>query len=102
MRVLVNLCRDAWRKRATRIRLDAERTLRPLPASDPERALIARRTIWKALNRPPPRRRAAIALYELDGLHIAEIAALLGVSAVTVRWHLSRGRRELARIVSSQ
>ena len=102
VRVLVNLCRDAWRKRATRIRLDAESTLRPLPASDPERAFIARRTIWEALNRLPPRRRAAIVLYELDGLHIAEIAALLGVSAVTVRWHLSRGRRELARIVSSQ
>jgi RNA polymerase sigma-70 factor (ECF subfamily) len=63
--------------------------------------LIARHTVWNALRRLPPRRRAAIVLYELDGLQISEIATLLGVSAVTVRWHLSRGRRELARIVGS-
>lgn len=38
-------------------------------------------------------------LYELEGVPIAEIARVLGVSAVTVRWHLSLGRRELARII---
>ena len=102
VRVLVNVCRDGWRKRATRARLGGERALSPLPASDPERAMIARHTIWAALNQLPPRRRAAIVMYELDGLQIAEIARLLGISAVTVRWHLSRGRHELAKIVGSR
>ena len=102
VRVLVNVCRDGWRKRAIRTRLSAEAALRPLPSSDPERLLIARHTVWDALRRLPPRRRAAIVMYELDGLQISEIATLLGVSAVTVRWHLSRGRRELARIVGSR
>jgi DNA-directed RNA polymerase specialized sigma24 family protein len=36
-------------------------------------------------------------MHEIDGLSIAAIAALLGISAITVRRHLSRGRRELAR-----
>ena len=102
VRVLVNVCRDGWRKRATRARLGGESTLSPLPPSDPERAMMARHIIWAALNQLPPRRRAAIVMYELDGLQIAEIARLLGISAVTVRWHLSRGRHELARIVGSQ
>jgi RNA polymerase sigma-70 factor (ECF subfamily) len=102
VRVLVNVCRDVWRKRATRARLSGESTLGVLPGSDPERALIARHTVWAGLNQLPPRRRAAIVMYELDGLQIAEIATLLGVSAVTVRWHLSRGRRELAKLVSRE
>jgi RNA polymerase sigma-70 factor (ECF subfamily) len=102
VRVLINVCRDEWRKRMTRARLGGERALRPVPPSDPEQALIARHTVWAALNQLPPRRRAAIVMYELDGLPIAEISRLLGISAVTVRWHLSRGRHELARIVGSR
>jgi DNA-directed RNA polymerase specialized sigma24 family protein len=34
-------------------------------------------------------------MYELEGLAVPAIAALLGISAITVRWHLSRGRRDL-------
>jgi DNA-directed RNA polymerase specialized sigma24 family protein len=36
-------------------------------------------------------------MYELEGMEIPAIAAMLGVAPVTVRWHLSRGRRELAK-----
>jgi DNA-directed RNA polymerase specialized sigma24 family protein len=35
-------------------------------------------------------------MYELEGLAIPAIASLLGISAITVRWHLSKGRRELS------
>jgi len=49
-----------------------------------------------------PRRRAIVILYELEGTAIGDIASLLGVSPVTVRWHLSRGRRELARAVRGE
>jgi len=34
-------------------------------------------------------------MYELEGLAIPAIAALLGISIITVRWHLSMGRRDL-------
>ena len=70
--------------------------------SDHETAFIAQATVWRALRALPPRRRAAIVLHELDGLGVAEVATLLGVSPVTVRWHLSRGRQDLARAIRSE
>jgi len=101
VRVLINVCRDGWRKRAGRRRLDGQHLgeTHPLAQADPEAAAVARATVWRALEQLPPRRRAAIVLYELEGARIPDIASMLGVSAVTVRWHLSRGRHELARII---
>jgi RNA polymerase sigma-70 factor (ECF subfamily) len=103
VRVLVNVCRDQWRRKSSRRRLD--RTYQagagPAASPDPENALVAQSTIWRALQELPPRRRTAIVMYELEGAGIPEIARLLGVSAITVRWHLSRGRKELAQFVTS-
>jgi RNA polymerase sigma-70 factor (ECF subfamily) len=101
VRVLINICRDGWRKRSVRTRFDplhAADTI-PRPGSDQETALVAHATVWRALCALAPRRRAIIVLYELEGTAIPAIARLLGVSPVTVRWHLSLGRRELARII---
>ena len=64
-----------------------------------EAALIARTTIWRALDLLTPRRRAILVMCELEGLSISSVARTLGVNAVTVRWHLSRGRRELAKVI---
>lgn len=101
VRVLVNLQRDEWRRRSRRKRIAPEgEALTPrTDPTDVERVLIAKTTVWRALEQLDPRRRAAIVMYELEGATIPAIATLLGVSPVTVRWHLSRGRRELARIV---
>jgi RNA polymerase sigma-70 factor, ECF subfamily len=97
VRVLINLARDRWRKRA----VEKRALPRQLPAmesvSTPETAVVARATVWRALERLAPRRRAIVVMYELEGMEIPAIALLLGVAPVTVRWHLSRGRRELAR-----
>jgi DNA-directed RNA polymerase specialized sigma24 family protein len=82
VRVLINLARDRWRKQAVE--------KRALP-------LVAHATVWSALGRLPPRRRAIVVMYELEGMEITAIAAMLNVAPVTVRWHLSRGRRELAK-----
>jgi DNA-directed RNA polymerase specialized sigma24 family protein len=38
-------------------------------------------------------------LHELEGTPVREVARLLGVAEVTVRWHLSAARRELARVI---
>jgi RNA polymerase sigma-70 factor, ECF subfamily len=102
VRVLVNLQRDAWRKSTVRHR--HARSLKELApeAGDPEAALVARQVVWRALEWLPPRRRAVIVMHELEALSVPEIAALLGISGITVRWHLSFGRRTLTRLLLHQ
>jgi RNA polymerase sigma-70 factor (ECF subfamily) len=103
VRVLVNLCRDRWRQAQTRRRLDTSTAPSSAAAAiDPESAAVARSVVWRALAMLDPRRRAVIVMHELDGEPIDAIARLLGVTAVTVRWHLSRGRRQLAAIIRGE
>lgn len=96
VRVAVNLCRDRHRRRSVR-RAHAAPMPREVAAGDGEAARMARWSVRAALLALPPRRRAIVVLHEIEGRSAAEIAALLGMQAVTVRWHLSRARRELAK-----
>lgn len=101
VRVLVNICRDRWRRVAVQrntAHLQEPWDGRP---ADPEPAFVARALVQQALATLPPRRRAILVMYELEGMSIPTIAALLGVAAVTVRWHLSIGRRQMARALES-
>jgi RNA polymerase sigma-70 factor (ECF subfamily) len=101
VRVLINICRDRWRRVAVqRNSSHLQESADDRPA-DPEPAFIARALVQQALGALPPRRRAILVMYELEGLSIPVIAAMLGVTAVTVRWHLSIGRREMARALES-
>jgi RNA polymerase sigma-70 factor (ECF subfamily) len=101
VRVLVNIRRDAWRKAEVRSRYDETVGGADRIVCDQESALIAREMVWRALDTLAPRRRAVVVMRELEGLPIASIASVLGISAITVRWHLSVGRRELARTIQS-
>jgi RNA polymerase sigma-70 factor (ECF subfamily) len=102
VRVLVNIRRDQWRKATVRRHYSDELKRSTEVAADQEAALVARAAIWSALDILAPRRRAVIVMHELEGLDMSEIGVLLGISAVTVRWHLSKARRELARILAPQ
>ena len=103
VRVMINICRDRWRQTASRARHEAAvATLHPLPQADPESTLIARSVVWQALNDLSPRRRAVVVLHELEGVSIPAIARLLGVAQVTVRWHLSMARRDMAATIRGQ
>jgi RNA polymerase sigma-70 factor (ECF subfamily) len=97
VRVLINICRDRWRHTAVQTRARVNGNVASEPAFDPEPQLIAKSLVRHALDALPPRRRAILVLYELDGTTIPAIAKLVGVTPVTVRWHLSMGRREMAR-----
>lgn len=97
VRVLINLARDRWRKRAVEQRALPLQSSATPSTSTPETAVVAHATVWRALGSLAPRRRAIVVMYELEGMEIPAIASLLDVAPVTVRWHLSRGRRELAR-----
>ena len=103
VRVLVNLCRDRWRQTATRTRLDQTvGAVAHAQSMNPESAVIARSVIWHALDALDPRRRAVLVMHELEGASVAAIAKTLGIAAVTVRWHLSLGRRQLAAVIRGE
>jgi RNA polymerase sigma-70 factor (ECF subfamily) len=99
VRVLVNIRRDQWRRAAVRKRHDIAPDQRSGVDHGQEAAFIARATVWRALDVLNPRRRTIVIMHELEGLTIQTIARRLGISAVTVRWHLSMGRRELSRVL---
>src|SRR5712691_1443709 len=102
VRVLINIRRDQWRKTAVRKRHDRDVYHSTNVDTGQEAALIARATVWRALDALTPRRRAVVVMYELEGLTISAIASLFGISAITVRWHLSQGRQKLAPVVRPQ
>jgi RNA polymerase sigma factor (sigma-70 family) len=102
VRVMVNVARDGWRRRAVRQHHEARYPTEPVGGpggQDAEAALVASQTVWRALGQLAPRRRAVVVLYEIEGVEVRDIGVLLGISAVTVRWHLSRGRKEMAEFI---
>lgn len=98
VRVLVNLCRDRWRRWRVRRNWRAG-TGRPEPEPSPESATVARTTVRAALAELAPKRRAIVVMAEIEGRTSREIAATLAIRPATVRWHLMTGRRELRRII---
>jgi RNA polymerase sigma factor (sigma-70 family) len=97
VRTLVNIRRDQWRREKVRRLHDIEGVREETVSS--EHSLNARMMVWKALDQLAPRRRAIVVMHELEGLGIPHIARILKITSVTVRWHLSMGRRELARSI---
>jgi len=99
VRVLINTQRDRWRKE--RVRKETPLVERAYEANV-EGALHAKRLVWSALDLLQPRRRAVIVMHELEGLRVDDIARLLGIARVTVRWHLSVGRRALRELLKGE
>ena len=103
VRTLVNLCRDRYRRLAVRSKAREELTREGREErAHPEETHVARATVQAALAQLAPRRRAAIVLHELEGRPVRDVARLLGVTEVTVRWHLLAARRELARLLEGE
>lgn len=102
VRVLVNLCRDRYRRRRVRGVIAELSGDEPAQGSPPDDLAVARSTVRAALATLPPRRRAVVVMHELEERGVEEIARLLGVARVTVRWHLAAGRRQLANLLVGQ
>jgi RNA polymerase sigma-70 factor (sigma-E family) len=93
--VVINRSRSAWR----RARAEAQ-ALRRLGGRRPnvfEAMADDSDRFWGAVRHLPRRQAQCIALRYLDDLDHAEIAEILGLAAATVRVHLHRARRALAR-----
>lgn len=55
--------------------------------------------LFQAMRRLPPRQRAAMVLFYVNDLPVAEIASRMGVTRPTVRVHLTQGRRRLRELL---
>jgi RNA polymerase sigma-70 factor, ECF subfamily len=93
---MVNLARDRGRRHSAYVRIVPRIGPFATAVQSPEGRYLARITVERALGRLDARRRAVVVLHYLEGQPVARVAAMLGVSAVTVRWHLARARRQLA------
>ena len=71
----------------------------PGPMIGAERAGL-KEAVQAALARLPERQRLVVQLFELDGFSGAEIGAMLGIPAGTVRWHLHEARRTLRELLA--
>jgi len=100
------IARNLLINRARRERIVPFETVADLEALDiaadtpgPEQALIARDELIRlqaGVDRLPGRSREAFLLRQVEGLSRREIAARMGISDKTVRWHLNEGLRALA------
>lgn len=92
-RVTINLALSSRQRRQTElaamVRLDRERP-RHMPA-----AAASHDAVWDAVGTLPRNQRAAIALYYLEDLPVADIAEAIGCAESTARVHLHRGRQKL-------
>jgi RNA polymerase sigma-70 factor (sigma-E family) len=94
-RVAANLATSGLRRRLVEARALArladrwEPTVDPMPAENAE--------FWAAVRALPARQAQAVALYYLEDLSIQQTATVLGCAEGTVKAHLAKARRALAR-----
>jgi RNA polymerase sigma factor (sigma-70 family) len=96
-RVLINLGRDLQRKQSVR-RTEQHDPDRLAGGTSPDREverIELRGSLSQALQALPDRRRMILMLFEIDGHSAQEIAAMLNVTEVTVRWHVHQAKRAL-------
>jgi RNA polymerase sigma-70 factor (ECF subfamily) len=104
-RVVLNHARSARRSRDRLWRRSsepAELLEAPATAAPDRRAEDSeiRTRVRAAMNMLPERQRLAIQLIEIDGYTPAEVATMLDLAPVTMRWHLMAARRTLRRLLA--
>jgi RNA polymerase sigma-70 factor (ECF subfamily) len=88
-RVAFNVATDELRREG---RGRHERTQDVPPPTEPGE-------LFDAMRRLPPRQRAAMVLFYVNDLPVAEVATRMGVTRPTVRVHLTQGRRRLRELL---
>jgi len=93
-RVAINLATSVLRRRTREVRALIRFDARPRESWDlpgPDRAF------WAAVRALPRRQAAVIALHYYEDLPVSDIAAVLDLAEGTVKAHLHKGRRNLAK-----
>lgn len=106
-RITINVCRDALRRRKSRVRL-FEPIDETFDAPSGERGadddLIRRgdlALLGRAIETLPPKERMAVLLRDVEGLPTGEVANVLNSTESTVRVQLSRARAKIRNLVTS-
>ena len=94
-RVAANVATSGLRRAVVEARALVRLAARREPALDPLPAENA--DFWRAVRSLPQRQAQAVALYYLEDRSIAQTAVVLDCAEGTVRAHLARARRTLAR-----
>jgi RNA polymerase sigma-70 factor (ECF subfamily) len=96
-RIVVNACLDRARRGRARPAVPLE-TVRSEPVASVESSdtVTTRLVVREALRRLPADQRAALVLVDLEGMSVAETAAVLAVAEGTVKSRCARGRARLA------
>jgi RNA polymerase sigma-70 factor (ECF subfamily) len=97
VRVLINLCRDRGRRGEVR-RAHARATQSGTAAAAHDPAIDA--AVRDAVLALPVRQRVVVVLHEVEGRTLQEVAEMLGIAAVTARWHLHVALRSLRKELS--
>ena len=99
-RIAINACKDLIRKKA---RWDARDRTHITDESEGSRDLeddVARRIdLAAALDRLPDEYREAVVMHDLGGVSYEDIATAAGVPIGTVKSRISRGRKQLAKLL---
>lgn len=90
VRVTVNACRDALRKRSYRNHLSLDEVAE-IPCSDQ----TEESGIFSLLNTLSPADKNIILLHDLEGYALKEVAAMLGIGLSAAKMRLSRARERL-------
>ena len=95
-RIVVNACLDRLRRR----RPTSELPEHDLPDSRDEHASVETRLdVRKALEQLPEGQRLALVLVDMQGLSVAEAAAVLDVAEGTIKSRCARGRAAMAELL---
>ena len=95
LRILVNTCYGACRRRRSTVYLEAVEETLAAPQSDCEE----RMSLWSAVMRLPEEQKAVVTLFYYEDLPLRAISEVLGVTQGTVKTRLSRARGRLRQML---
>ncbi len=97
-RIVVNACLDRLRRVRPTSNLDDHDPVEP---RDPHRSVEVRMDVRAALDRLPEAQRLSLILVDMQGLSVAEAAAVLEVAEGTIKSRCARGRAAMAELLEA-
>lgn len=98
LRILVNTCYDAYRRRRDTVSLEAVQEFLPAPECRSEEHM----SLWSAVLRLPEEQRSVVTLFYYEDLPIRSISRVLGLTPGAVKTRLSRARGRLRQMLKSE